>query len=49
MERPEDHMAEKYQGLYDAIMEGEMVNVGRKVILPPIPFTGHQGFIQRPL
>ena len=27
--------AEKYQGLYDAIMEGEMVNVGRKVILPP--------------
>jgi hypothetical protein len=27
--------AEKYQGLYDALREGEMVNVGRKVILPP--------------
>ena len=27
--------AEKYQGLYDALQEGETVNVGRKVILPP--------------
>jgi hypothetical protein len=27
--------AEKYQGLFDAVIDGELVNVGRKVILPP--------------
>jgi hypothetical protein len=27
--------AEKYQGLYDAVVNGDLVNVGRKIILPP--------------